>query len=108
MNKKIEFDYDNKHYTLEYNRAAIAFIEKQGFSISELSDKPMVMLPLAFTGLFFKNHKTANQKTIDEIYGKFTNKELLIQTIADMLTEAYDSLQAEPEDTVGNIEWKIV
>ena len=49
MNKKIEFDYENKHYTLEYNRTSIAFIEKQGFSISELSDKPMVMLPLGLT-----------------------------------------------------------
>lgn len=108
MNKKIEFDYENKHYVLEYNRAAVAFIEQQGFNINELSDKPMFMLPLAFSGLFFKNHKTVNQRIIDEIYSKLKNKEALIKSIADMLTETYNTLQSEPEDVEGNIDWKIV
>ena len=45
MNKKIEFDYEGKHYTLEYNRNAVALIERQGFCIDELVKKPMSMLP---------------------------------------------------------------
>lgn len=108
MSKKIEFNYKNEDYVLEYNRKAIAFIEGQGFSINDLTSKPMTMLPLAFTGLFYKNHKKVNQTIIDEIYDKFTNKDVLIATIAEMLTEAYNSLQDEPEDVEGNIDWKIV
>lgn len=108
MNKKIEFDYKNEHYVLEYNREGIAFIERQGFSINELSSKPMLMLPMAFSGLFFKNHKRVSQKTIDEIYDKFTNKDALVNSIAEMLSEAYSSLQDEPENNEGNIDWKIV
>ena len=108
MNKKIEFTYDGKKYTLEYNREAIAFIERQGFAISELSTRPMLMLPLAFSGLFFKNHKTESQKTIDEIYDKFKDKSALISAISEMLSETYNTLQADPEDNEGNIEWKIV
>lgn len=108
MNKKIEFDYQNEHYILEYNREAIAFIERQGFSINELSSRPMLMLPLAFSGLFYKNHKKINQKIIDEIYNKFNNKEALITAISEMLSETYNSLQAEPDEKEGNIDWKIV
>lgn len=108
MNKKIEFSYKGKDYVLEYNREAIAFIERQGFSVNELSSKPMVMLPLAFSGLFFKNHKTVTQKLVDEIYDKFTDKGTLISTISEMLTETYNTLQAEPEGEEGNISWKIV
>lgn len=108
MNKKIEFSYNNVDYVLEYNREAIAFMERQGFEINELSKKPMLMLPMAFSGLFFKNHKRATQKIIDEIYNKFTNKDSLISTIAEMLTEAYTSLETDPEEQEGNIEWKIV
>ena len=108
MNKKINFTYQGKEYTLEYNREAIAFIERQGFSVNELSSKPMLMLPLAFSGLFFKNHKNITQKTIDEIYDKFKDKGGLISTISEMLTETYNTLQADPDEDEGNIDWKIV
>lgn len=108
MNKKIEFTYNNKNYVLEYNREAIAFIERQGFSVNELASKPMLMLPMAFSALFFKNHKNETQKNIDAIYDKFKDKGALISTISEMLTETYNTLQADPEDDEGNIDWKIV
>lgn len=109
MNKKIEFEYKGKQYVLEYNRKAVEFIERQGFQISELASKPMINLPLAFSGLFFKNHKMENQKTIDEIFDKFKNKGELITVLSDMLSETYNSLQSEPEEgDEGNIDWKIV
>ncbi len=108
MSKKIEFNYNGKDYVLEYNRKAIEFIEGQGFIVSELATKPMLMLPMAFEGLFFKNHKNIRKSEINEIYDKFKNKETLISTIAEMLNETYSSLQDDPEDNEGNIDWKVV
>lgn len=106
MNKKIEFNYNGKDYVLEYNRKSIEYIERQGFSISQLAEKPMLMLPMAFSGLFFKNHKHIRQNEIDEIYDNFKDKDMLINTIAEMLNEAYSSLQDDNQE--GNIEWKVV
>ena len=106
MNKKIEFNYNGKDYVLEYNRKSIEYIERQGFSISQLAEKPMLMLPMAFSGLFFENHKNTKQSEIDEIYDNFKNKDMLINTIAEMLNEAYSSLQDDNQE--GNIEWKVV
>lgn len=106
MNKKIEFNYNGKDYVLEYNRKSIEYIERQGFSISQLAEKPMLMLPMAFSGLFFKNHKNTRQSEIDEIYDNFKDKDKLINTIAEMLNEAYSSLQDDNQE--GNIEWKVV
>ena len=57
MNKKIEFEDNGEKYVLEYNREAIKMMEARGFSVTELTTKPMTMLPLAFEGLFYKNHK---------------------------------------------------
>lgn len=108
MNKKIEFNYKGTDYVLEYNRKAVEFMERQGFVVSELAEKPMLMLPMAFEGLFFKNHKNAKKTDIDEIFDKFKDKSALISTIAEMLNETYSTLQAEPEGTEGNIDWKIV
>ena len=108
MSKKIEFSYNGTDYTLEYNRKAVEFIERQGFVISELAEKPMLMLPMAFEGLFFKNHKNIKKSEVEEIFDKFKDKEALISTIADMLEETYSSLQDEPKDDEKNIEWKVV
>ena len=108
MSKKIEFNYQGKDYTLEYNRRAVEFMERQGFVISELAEKPMLMLPMAFEGLFFKNHKNIKKSEVDEIYDKFKDKQALIQTIAEMLNETYSTLQDDPEEQEGNIDWKVV
>lgn len=108
MNKKIEFNYKNKDYVLEYNREAVAYIEQQGFVVSELAKKPMLMLPMAFEGLFYKNHKNAKKAEMDEIFDKFKDKSALITTIAEMLSETYETLQDNAEDVEGNIEWKVV
>ncbi len=108
MNKKIEFDYEGKHYTLEYNRNSVALMERQGFTVEEFGKKPMIMLPLAFEGLFYKNHKSITREKVEEIYNKMKNKETLMKNIADMLNETYTSLQSEPTEKEGNIDWKIL
>lgn len=109
MNKKIEFEDNGKKYVLEYNREAIEIIEKQGFVASEMLKRPMTMLPLAFQGLFYKNHKDVRKSFIDECYNRFPNKSELIEAIANMISETYNSLTDEDVDNEkGNLDWKIV
>lgn len=108
MNKKIEFEKNGEKFTLEYNREAIAYIESQGFDISEMTSKPMMMLPLAFSGLFYKNHKRTRQSFINECYDNFSDKSKLIEVIGEMLAEAYNSLVEDSQDKKGNLEWKVV
>lgn len=108
MNTKIEFEKDGEKYILEYTRETVALMEKQGFSVSGLADKPMLMLPLAFEGLFYKNHRKVNKKFIDEVFENFKDKEKLLETIGKMLEECYSVLTVDNEDSSKNIEWKIV
>lgn len=109
MNKKIEFEDNGTKYVLEYNREAIEIMERQGFKVSELITQPMTMLPIAFQGLFYKNHKDVRKKIIDEFYERFTNKKELIEIIAEMISESYNSLTSEnTENKKGNLDWKIV
>ena len=109
MNKKIEFEKNGQKYVLEYTRESVALMEKQGFAVSELTTRPMLMLPLAFQGLFYKNHRNVNKAFVDEVYDNFKDKEKLLQTIAEMLDECYSSLtDSNKEKDEGNIDWKIV
>ena len=94
---------------LEYNREAIEIMERQGFVASEMVKKPMTMLPLAFQGLFYKNHKDVRKSFIDECYERIPNKSELIETIAEMISETYNTLtDDEVKNEKGNLNWKIV
>ena len=110
MNTKIVFEKDGKKYILEYDRKSIATMEKLGFNVNEFGDKPMTMLPLAFKGLFIKNHKFVKESFIDECFDNFKNKEKLIETIGTMLSETYETLQSTDEEgnDLGNIDWETV
>lgn len=106
MNKKIEFEANGEKYVLEYNRNSIELMERQGFSVSELSKKPMTMLPLAFEGLFYKNHKYIKKDAVNDFYNKFKDKGQLVEAITEMILECYNSLTEDSDE--GNIDWKIV
>lgn len=111
MNTKITFEKDDVKYILEYDRKSIAAIEKLGFNVNEFADKPMTMLPLAFRGLFIKNHKFVKESFIEECFDEFKNKTKLIEIIGTMLAETYESLQSttdEKGNDLGNIDWEIV
>lgn len=109
MNKKIEFEKNGQKYVLEYTRESVALMERQGFVVSELTTRPMLMLPLAFQGLFYKNHRNVNKTFVDEVYDDLKDKDKLLEAVAGMLDECYSSLtDASKEDDKGNIDWKIV
>lgn len=111
MNTKIKFTSNDKEYILEYSRESVQALERMGFEFEKMSTQPMTMLPLAFKGLFIKNHKMVKQKEIDDIFNNFKDKSKLIDTIITMLAETYNTLQDnvdEEGNDKGNIDWEIV
>jgi hypothetical protein len=109
MSKKIEFDYENNHYVLEYNRDAIKIMEANGFALDEYVKKPMTMIELAFQGAFIMHHKMISRNKIDEIFEHFKDKQSLNSQLLIMVDETYKSLFDNSEEEDGkNIDWKIV
>ena len=100
---------EGKEYILEYNRQSVQQIEKMGFSIEEISKKPMTMFPLMFRGAFIKNHKYIKDSEITEIYDKISKKSVLHDRLMDRISECYISLSdKEDADNEGNADWEIV
>lgn len=108
MSRKIEFEYEDKKYVLEYNRDAIKIIENQGFNINKFTESPMTMLDLAFKGAFIKNHRNEKNVKVEKIYEDMGDKEELAKVLLEMIQETYDTLFAENKDKTKNIAWKIV
>lgn len=105
MSKTITFNFEGTDYTLEYTRATVATLEKQGFNISEISEKPLTTLPALFAGAFLAHHRFVKRDVIDRIYDKMTNKMDLVMRLAEMYNEPIEALVDEPEESEGNLTW---
>lgn len=105
MAKQLSFTYEGKDYTLEFTRHTVEQMEREGFNISELRDKPMTTLPTLFAGAFRANHRFVKQSLIDEIYVRLPEKAELIGKLGEMYNEPLSALLDEPEAGEGNVSW---
>lgn len=105
MNKQLRFTYNDKEYCLEYTRKSVEQMEKSGFVIGDITNKPMTILPTLFAGAFIANHRFVKQEVIDEIYSKMTNKSELIGKLAEMYNEPILALINDPDEDEGNLNW---
>jgi len=106
MNKTLTVTYNDKTYTLEYTRKTIAMMENRGFLASQLTDKPMTLLPQLFAGAFLKNHKFTKQEDIDAIFAALPRKEDLIGKLVEMYNEPILTLVDDSENS-GNADWTV-
>ena len=105
MSKQLEFTYEGNKYTLEFTRKSIEQMEKSGFVVSDITTKPMTVLPALFAGAFLAHHRFVKPTVIDAIFSKLTNKEDLIGKLAEMYNEPIMALMDEPEEAEGNVDW---
>lgn len=104
---KIDLSYNDKEYTLEYNRQSVRMMESQGFVLDQISSKPVTMIPMLFSGAFAKNHRGIKRALIDEIYDECPDKTGLLNALMEMYAETLSSLTDEKE-VEGNAVWAVV
>ena len=107
--KQITINYENKEYTLEYNRAVVILMERQGFNINELDSKAVLNTSLLVRYAFFLHHRKLAEDKIFEIYDSITNRDGFVEKLIDMCSDTYVSILNDPEDnggeTEGNATW---
>ena len=105
MAKQINFEYNGKKYCLEYTRETVKMMEAGGFTIADLSDKPMTRIEQLWAGAFLANHRKVSNSVVSELFAKMKDKEALLQTLAEMYNETMNSLLPDDEGDEGNVEW---
>lgn len=103
MAKTINLTYEGTAYTLEFTRKTIQTMEKNGFLISEITEKPMSTLPVLFAGAFLAHHRNVKSETIDDIFAALSDKEGFIEKLAEMYSEPIEALM---DDFEGNLTWE--
>lgn len=104
MATKINFTYDGRDYTLEFTRKSVKAMEDRGFVAARFAEAPMSVLPELFAGAFIANHKFLKRETIDEIFEKMTDKQMLIDTLSRMYNEPLAALMEDGDEGNG-IKW---
>lgn len=107
MAKQLNFEFEGKEYTLEYTRESVKQMEREGFVANDILAKPMNTLPKLFAGAFKAHHRfDIKQKEIDKIFELFTNKQALIEKLAEMYAEPMEALM-DNDSVEGNaIAWE--
>lgn len=90
---------DGKEYTLEFDREAVTYAERIGFSMDDIDSKMMNRVPELFWLAFRKNHpkvtkKEADHILFDELGGAW---EALITRLGELFADGYTSLVNEEE-----------
>ena len=104
--KNIVLTYEDKKYTLEFNRKTIRAMERQGFVASKLEDMPMSMIMHLFSGAFMMHHRNITENEVDKIYESIRNKEDFLAKLSEMYSDPIVALMDEPEEDEGNAEWE--
>jgi hypothetical protein len=106
MEKKMTLKFENKEFTLEFTRATVSIMERNGFNVNEAMEKPMTVLPRLFAGAFLSKHKFVKQDELDKIFVRIEDKEGFLGKLIEMYGEPIESLLAEPETKEGNATWE--
>lgn len=107
MAKQIVVTYDNKDYTLEFNRRTIRSMEASGFKVD--TDLPLTMILTLFHGAFQMHHRKVTQDFTEKVWDAQRGKDKLLTELIAMYTEVISSLMNEDEEEEDeNPTWKVV
>lgn len=106
MAKQLTINNNGRVYTLEFNRETVMAMERLGFDVNHVMEKPMTMLPMLFTGAFAMHHKALAQETVDGVYKSIKGKDKLLGALVTMYRDTVDTLFDEPEEDEGNAVWE--
>lgn len=107
MSKQIEFEYENKQYTLEYTLRTAGLAEQDGFVLEKIGENPATMIPLLFHWAFYRHHRGITKKQTEAIYAFIRKKNELIAALTEMYAEAINALVDTEDADEGNANWTL-
>lgn len=103
---KISFEYNDKDYTLEFDRDTVRKTEQMGFVASKAGDMPGTMFPILFKGAFLKHHKKISNKLVEEMFDVMADGWELMEQLLNMYSEALNSMLDDDEKR-KNVKWTL-
>ena len=103
---QINFDYNGKHYCLEYTRDSVKKMEAAGYNPSESGTKPLIEVEQLWAGAFLANPRNVSNRVIEKLFDEMDDKSKLLDTLRNMIAETYYSLvDMDDESHEGKVKW---
>ena len=103
---KIEFDFEDEHYILEFSRRTVSMLEQNGFVLNQAANKPATLLPQLFAGAFAMHHPRMKEEKINAIYKALTDKDELFTALVECYNAPLDAMLEEPTEESKKVKWK--
>lgn len=115
---RIEFEFEGKHYRLEYTFNALKKLEKSGVKLAHLDEMIFTAPEILFRGAFYANHPDTPVKTINQIYKalkrsaedeepEYDEDGRQIDGLTTVLAEMISEVVEEANNRQGNVSWKV-
>lgn len=108
MAKQISITYNDKKYTLGYDRSIVSRLEKAGVDIQNPGARPATDIPLMFEAAFALNKYRITSEMAMDILASMKDKVGLIRTLYEMANETLEVLMVDSEGDEGNATWGVV
>lgn len=102
----ITFTFNDDDYTLEFSRKTVSMLERNGFVIDDVPNKPVTLLPRLFQGAFLMHHPRIKEATVNEIFNLMEDKEGLLEALIELYNAPLNSMFDEPKDAEKKVSWK--
>ena len=111
MSKKIVVELKGVEYTLMYTRNAIKKLEADGFSFSDIENKPVTSMDMVVSHAFSTKQPYLKEKEInkllDELYATYDVQEIF-ETLTEMMMEAIPNFNKDEKEDKERKNFKIV
>lgn len=106
----IKITLGSKDYTLEFNRASITKMERQGFNVLQVDERPLSSMIHLFKGSFLMHHPKESEEHIEEIFRHVPEDQrpALLRALMEEFAKPVNSLYKPSEDDKGNVVWETV
>ncbi len=102
----IQFDFEGKHYTLEFNRKTASYLQSTGFQPLDVFEKSASAVPLFFHTAFGVHHKGIKRKFTNKIWEKIVDKTEFLEALLELYSNPLNVLFEDPdENDEGKIIW---
>lgn len=92
MAKQLTFTYQDVDYTLEFNRATVRRMERNGFDASAAEASPMSAIYDLFAGAFQAHHRNVDSKKITDIFNHIGDIGEWAEDLLEMYKEPFETL----------------
>lgn len=106
----IRLTFNGKEYNLEFTRNSIVKMERGGFNVGQVDERPISSTLQLFKGAFIAHHPKESEEVIEDLFRHIPEDQrpALMRALMEEYAKPVNALYKPAEDDKGNVSWETV